>query len=238
MENPADVEKKEAPIKGASPNHTLPDLAVADLTAPDRTKPDRSSARHDDTYSVPLSSDGGILRRGNLVVTPCVTDDLLAVSYLNYKNEGTLPVIFYQQIPTLKDFIDAHLEVGKRIVLGCFRVDDATGKVEFCGLGWISDAVRMNEYCKAETGIGMFRCAGRDNLAFGKMMLESFFQQHNIDVIFGTTPEKNRLALRYAQKLGFDLSSPIEDFCTWEGELVAGIISHLSKKQWQERNRP
>lgn len=180
----------------------------------------------------------GILRSGNLVVTPCVTDSLLAQAYLTYQKEGTLPVIFYLKIPTIKEFIDAHMETGSRITLGCFRVDEETNKVDLVGLGWVSDSVRMGGHCKAEIGIGMFRCAGRDNLAFGKMMLSCFFQQHAIDVLFGTTPEPNRLALRYSRKLGFDLSSPIEDYCTWQGELTAGIISHMSKAQWVERNRP
>ena len=167
-----------------------------------------------------------------------MTDDLLAQAYLTYRKENTLPVIFFQAIPTLKDFVDAHLEVGSRIVLGCFRVNDETKAVEFCGLGWISDSVRMGGHCKAETGIGMFRCAGIDSLEFGKMMLDCFFSKYDIDVIFGVTPEANRLALRYAQKLHFDLSSPIEDYVTWNGQLAPGIISHMSKKQWQERNRP
>lgn len=179
----------------------------------------------------------GILRRGNLVVTAQVTDDLMAQAYLIYRKEKTLPIIFFQSIPTLKDFLDAHMEAGKRIVLGCFRIDEKARTVEFCGLGWISDAVKMGDFLKAETGIGMFRCAGRDSLEFGKMMLTLFFDTYDINAIFGVTPEANKLALRYAQKLGFDLSSPIEDYVSWEGEPAAGIISHMSKAQWCERNR-
>lgn len=190
------------------------------------------------TGDVENPANGGILRRGNLVITPCVTDSLLAQAYLTYQKEKTLPIIFYQSEPAIRDFIAAHLEVGKRIVLGCFRVDDKTQHIEFCGLGWVDNPVRMGGFTKAETGIGMFRCAGRDNVEFGKLMLESFFTQHNIDVLFGCTPEPNRLALRYAQKLHFDLSSPIEDYCTWQGKLCAGVISHMSKAQWQSRNRP
>ncbi len=180
----------------------------------------------------------GILRRDNLVVTPCVTDALLAQAYLTYQREKTLPVIFYQQIPTITDFIKAHLEVGKRIVLGCFRVDDKTKAVEFCGMGWVADSVQMNGYTKAETGIGMFRCAGRDSLEFGKMMFSCFFQQYDIDSLFGVTPEENKLAIRYAQKLGMSIHGPIPQYCTWEGRPTAGWISHISKEQWQERNRP
>lgn len=180
----------------------------------------------------------GILRSGNLVVTSCVTDSLLAQAYLNYQKEGTLPVIFYMKIPTIKEFIDAHMENGSRITLGCFRVDEETKAVEFAGLGWVSDSVRMNGFTKAEIGIGMLRCAGRDNLAFGKMMLESFFSGHAIDVLFGCTPENNKLALRYADKLGFSLHGPIPQYCSWQGQLTAGWISHMSKEEWMERNRP
>lgn len=178
----------------------------------------------------------GILRSGNLIVTSCVTDTLLAQAYLTYQKEGTLPVIFYLQVPTIKQFIDAHLQVGQRITLGCFRIDEETGTSTFVGLGWVSDSVKMGGHYKAEIGIGMFRCAGKDNLAFGKLMLAAFFQQYAIDVLFGCTPEDNKLALRYARKLGFSLHGPIPQYCSWHGELTAGWISHMSKEEWQERN--
>lgn len=191
-----------------------------------------------DVMENPATPADGILRVGNLVITACVTDSLLAEAYLRYQKENTLSTIFYQSVPTLKDFVDAHLEAGKRVVLGCFRVDDKTKSVEFCGLGWISDPVQMGGFTRAETGVGMFRCAGRDSLQFGKMMLSLFFQQFSVDVIFGYTPEANQLAIRYSQKLGFDIIGPVPDMCVWDGKLAPGWISHLSKSQWQERTRP
>lgn len=182
--------------------------------------------------------DGGIVRSGNLVVTPRVTDSLLAQAYLTYEKEGTLPVIFYLKIPTIKAFIDAHMEVGPRVTLGCFRIDEGSNTPTFTGLGWVSDSVRIGKYCKAEIGIGMFRSAGKDNLAFGKMMLQCFFQQYPIDVLFGCTPDENKLALRYAQKLGFSLHGPIPQYCSWGDKLSDAWISHMSKEEWIERNRP
>ena len=177
------------------------------------------------------------VRSNNLLVTSCVTDSLLAQAYLTYQKEGTLPVIFYQREPTISDFIKAHMEVGTRITLGCFRVDEGSETPTFAGLGWVSDAVRMNGFTKAEIGIGMFRCAGRDNLAFGKMMFSLFFDKYKIDCLFGTTPDCNKLALRYAQKLGMSLHGPIPNYCSWRGQLSDGWISHVSREQWIERNR-
>ncbi len=74
--------------------------------------------------------------------------------------------------------------------------------------------------------------------AFGKMMLDLFFTDYDIDAILGTTPDGNKLALRYAQRVGMSLHGPIPNYATWKGELTDGWISHISKIQWAERRKP
>ena len=179
-----------------------------------------------------------IIRNGDLIVTPVVTDINLANAYLRMLEENTLDTVFCQGRPTLTDFMREYLTHGKRITLGCFR-ERGEGEPEFAGMGWVADAVRLGKYMRADTGMVFFKRQSRktDNLMFGRMMLGMFFDTHKIDVIFGTTPEPNKLALRYAEKLGMDLSSPVPDMCPWNGELVPGVISHISKSQWMERGR-
>jgi len=179
-----------------------------------------------------------IIRNGDLIVTPVVTDMHLARAYFNMLEENTLDTVCYQGRPTLTAFLAEYLTHGKRITLGCFR-EREDQEPEFAGMGWVSDAVKLGKHMRADTGMVFFRRQSRktDNLMFGRMMLGMFFDTYKIDVIFGTTPEPNKLALRYAQRLGMDLSNPIPDLCSWHGELVPGVVSHISKAQWMERGR-
>lgn len=180
--------------------------------------------------------DASIIQCGDLVVTPVTTEYHLAQAYLRMLEEGTLSTVFYESAPTLRDYLNDYMTAGRRVTLSCFRL--VSGKQpELCGLGWAFNAVRMGDKFKAEVGMWFARRQTRqsENLKFGQMMLECFFTQHNIDVIFGFTPEANKLALRYSQKLGFDLIGPVPDMCSWNGALAPGWISHLAKSQWTER---
>ncbi len=67
------------------------------------------------------------------------------------------------------------------------------------------------------------------------MMFDVFFVKYEIDALFGTTPDENKLALRYAQRVGMSLHGPIPDFCTWQGKLTAGWISHIGRENWLAR---
>lgn len=181
--------------------------------------------------------DEGVITYQDLIVTPCITDRLLAIAYLKMEAEGTLDAVFYMGRPSMKEFIDGSLEAGK-VVLGCFRQKQDDSEPEFCGIGWVVKAERLSGFIKAETGMCFFRqTKNTDNLTFGRLMLGSFFSRHNVDVLFGLTPEPNKLALRYAKRLNFDMIGPVPDLVAWQGKLCPGWISHMSKEQWMERAR-
>jgi hypothetical protein len=105
-------------------------------------------------------------------------------------------------------------------------------------MGWVMNAIQMNGYQKAETGMVFFRKnVGGDAVKFGRMMLESFFSQYEVDYLFGVTPAQNKLALRYASKLGFSLHGPIPNFATWGGVPADAWISHMSAADWARMRR-
>lgn len=186
---------------------------------------------------MPDSGELKVICRDDLIVTATVTDVLLAQAYIQMTREGTLETVFYEGVPTLADFMADCLTPGKRVTGGCFR--NIPGKPpEFCGIGWVYNPVRMGRHTRADTGMCFFKSQTRktDNLKFGQMLLEVFFRHYNIDALFGFTPEPNKLALRYAQKLGMTIHGPIPDYCTWKGDMVPGWISHISKADWMERN--
>jgi hypothetical protein len=172
----------------------------------------------------------------DLRIIQLTDESLLAKAYLAMDRDGTLGTVFYQGKPTVSSFIKGCLDPGT-VTLGAFRlVDDIA---EFCGIGWVMNATRMNGLIKAECGTCYFKKQSnrKNNVVFGRLMLQAFFENFDIDVIFGTTPEPNRLAIAYAQKLGFSMHGPIPDFATWNGELAPAWISHMNKTEWLERNK-
>jgi RimJ/RimL family protein N-acetyltransferase len=69
---------------------------------------------------------------------------------------------------------------------------------------------------------------------YGRMMIAWSFDQLKLDALYGTTPERNRAAVRFSEKLGFELHGPLPNYCTWEGELCAAWISAMTKARWIE----
>jgi hypothetical protein len=177
-------------------------------------------------------------RYKDLVVTPAVNDEILASAYFRYKSEGTLDTIFYQGVPSLYNFMTAYLQ-PERTTLGCFHQygpDDHD--IELCGLGWVGPSLYCGDnYKKAETGVGFFRKQRdrRNNILFGKMMMAMFFNNFAIDALHGTTPIENKLAVRYAEAVGFKMYGPIPNSAVWKGKPTAAWVSSISKAEWLER---
>jgi len=179
-----------------------------------------------------------IIRCGDLIVTPTVPELYIAKFYIMMVEEGIIDTVFFQSRPSLRDFLEESLTPGRRLTLGCFR-DRGERGIELCGLGWAFNSLKIGNFLRCECGMAFSTRQSRktDNVTFGKLMLQSFFQVHNVDAIYGSTPEPNKLALRYSAKLGFSLHGPIPDACSWKGVLTPVWISYLSKNQWLERNR-
>lgn len=184
-------------------------------------------------------SQDTIIRRGDMFVTAQVHEVHLAQAYMQMFKEGTLGVVFHQHIPTLREFLNEFLAVGNRIVCGCFR-DIPGGKPLLCGLAWAFGTTGMGEFKRCEVGEWFSKEAMRKSerngsLQFSQMALSIFFDISKIDVVFGVTPTPNRLAVKFARAMGFDLIGPIPDYCVWNGKLCAAWISHLSRAQWNQR---
>ena len=69
------------------------------------------------------------------------------------------------------------------------------------------------------------------------MMVDHAITHVGLDAMFGATPVKNPAAIRYMQKLGFSHCGPVENYCSFNGELCACEISWMTREKW-ERIRP
>lgn len=177
-----------------------------------------------------------VLRYRNLIVTTSVTDQMLARAYFQMQSDGTLPVVYYDEVPTLLEFMNGHLGQGcGRIVLGCFR-ENGTLTPDFCGFGWSMNSMVVGDKRKSDCGFCFFKGQkGSDSVDFGRMMLDVFFRSFDIDILFGMTPEDNKLATRFIQKVGISVHGPVPDFATWQGKPTGAWISHIRKESFLER---
>jgi RimJ/RimL family protein N-acetyltransferase len=170
----------------------------------------------------------------NLIVAPSPPEALLGEIYLRLAKEDLLGQVFYEGIPSLAWFLE-RFQKPDTDVLACFRRDGENALLS--GLGWINNVKQSNDgYRRAEVGIAFFRHQLR-SIEFGKMMLAWFFENREVDFLYGCTPEPNRPAWRYAKALGFTLHGPIPNFTSWKGEACGVMISALSRKDWNLSTR-
>ncbi len=184
----------------------------------------------------------GLFRAGNLAMSIRLSDDLLATAYLRFKQEETLPTIYYERQPSICEYLQQVMQ-PEHISLGGFVDRRGDGKAwDFAGICWVFDRQELgNGLYKAETGFGFFKdvATSREKVELGKLAVALTFSAFNIDVLFGATPTENRAARRFARSVGFDMSpAPIKNFISWEGALSDAWISSLTKKDWMARTRP
>jgi len=173
-------------------------------------------------------------RCGDLLVTPCRDASMLAVAYLRWAQDGTLPILFYEGVPDLRWWLD-WTDNPKNNFLACMRTYADGRDPEFIGMGWINTVTQIGrDHRKAEVGFAFFD--GYSPLAkvrFGQMMLEWAFERVNVNVCYGTTPLPNALAIRYAQLIGMKIEAQIPNFTTWKNNLCSVAISMAERDAWR-----
>jgi RimJ/RimL family protein N-acetyltransferase len=174
---------------------------------------------------------------GDLVVGPVTpqNDHLLGYAYLRFKEDGLLPVIYYEAEsggPTLRWFIDHHLQAGT--TLGAFIVEPS-GKHRLVGLGWINYQMQFarGKHKKADVGMGFFRgTSPSHSKLLTQMMIDWTFNEIGLDQAVGITPSPNRMAVRFLKGLGFELFGPIPNDVGWHGEMVSAYVSVMTRERW------
>ncbi len=177
----------------------------------------------------------GLYRCGELAVAPGLTENLIGRAYYRLEDDGSLPTVYYEGVPSVGEHI-RRMSGPTAILQGAFIDRTAERKVvDFCGLSWVLHREELGiGLAKAEVGFAFFRhCASpHQKLELARMMLDVLFGKYAIDILIGTTPVCNKLALRFSAALGFTLSGPIPDYISWEGALEGVMVSTLKKTTW------
>jgi len=161
-------------------------------------------------------------------VVPANQDEVLAHAYLRFQADGLLPMVFSEGETSLRWFLETYRSM--HVVAGM------DGE-RLAGLGWLNKIIDMGTAgWKADCGMAFFpEISPWSKVRLGELFIDCAFEELNLQGLFGTTPEPNRRALRYAKKLGFQLHGPIPAMSAWEGKICAAYISSMTRQQWLQK---
>jgi len=168
---------------------------------------------------------------GDLVIARCQDDEVLAYAYSRFKREGLLDLLFYENHYTMYQFISKYLE-DKTSTLACFTMD-STGTLNLSGIGWINDVTKMGDFARANSGMAFFRKQG-NLVLFAQMMIEWALDHLNIEAMHGVTPAKNRAAVLFSRKCGFQIVGPLDAGTVWDGEICPVYLSAMTQERWNQ----
>ena len=112
---------------------------------------------------------------------------------------------------------------------------DLNGHV--AGLAWIDRIEPTEKVKRGCASVVVFReyWKPRVSTEFGRIFLGQAFNILDFDLIYGVTPEPNRLSRNYIARLGFQHVATVPGFCSYHGERVNARISILTKEQFNSK---
>jgi RimJ/RimL family protein N-acetyltransferase len=170
---------------------------------------------------------------GDLLVTPLVNEETLATIYLQFKKDGILDTVFHERNVSLRWFLD-FLMNEKTDVLACGRLK-SDGSMELCGIGWINCYFQAADKLKCDVSHGFMKQFWGHGLplTWCRLMLDWTFTSRKADVVYGVTPEPNRLAVAFARKLGFTMHGPVPYWSQFRGEACSCYIDTMTRDEWK-----
>jgi RimJ/RimL family protein N-acetyltransferase len=209
--------------------------------------PDPTAAAWDWTKSVQLE-DGTklhILRLG----AGLISEYTLARIYLGLADAKLLQVVWPGEVPSLSWWMqwvaEKRLDGGPRNVVMAAYVQKGT-ELTIAGFGSIATITYLGliggePRYKAECGFGFLPSTHKTRLPmeFGEMMLDYGFESLGIEVAYGTTPKPNKLACRFAERLGLEVVGVLPIYGPWMSEngLVTPCdyqVACLTREKWEK----
>lgn len=193
------------------------------------------------------SSDGVLYTMRDLVMSPRPPERILAHLYFQFETQNRLSALFHENdSPSLLWFLQTFL-APETSTLICYRVSEceiATGGSYMVdgkwytpiGMTWINKTWPIGiNFRKSECGMAFVRGVPVDDTVdCARMTVQWAFENLAIDVLIGTTPEPNRAAVIFGQKVGFQQTGPLEGYTAWHGKLCSVILSSMTKDRWEK----
>lgn len=187
------------------------------------------------------ADNGGIYRIRDLSVAPHPLERILADLYYRFEAQGRMEALFYEgDKPTLRWWLNNFM-APETSTLACYR-ETTDGEYEVdgrkftpIGMTWINKTWPIGKkFRKAEVGMGFVKGVPiEDTVDCGRLTIEWAFRNLSLDALIGTTPQPNRAAVMFGQRLGFNQSGPVYGFTAWHGRLCGAMIQSLTRDQWE-----
>ena len=182
-----------------------------------------------------------VVKKGTIKIRSEIGQSLLAVAYLRMEQEGFLPMVFWDKVLDLREFLDWCAKPNM-VVAGCFVETpgptlDAPPVIQLAGLGWIYNIKDRNGCRYADVGEVFWREYQSMGVTFDlvKALYQFAFGPCKITALYGITPEKNIAAVRFMKRCGFQAYGPVPGLCCWYGEECGGWLSVLTRDAWVEK---
>jgi len=154
--------------------------------------------------------------------------NLIAYWYIQSVLCGRADKVFYAAPHDIKYLIDWFDQL--EVCLGAFQ----DGKL--IGVGFVSNTLNFRGEGltkRGEVGFGFLNnCNVLSALHAGRLMIDYILGELGYDILLGTTPELNKVALAFAKRLKFEQYGPVPYTSFYLGQITGTYTSIITKEKW------
>jgi RimJ/RimL family protein N-acetyltransferase len=157
-----------------------------------------------------------------------VSEIMMARIWIALSTAKLLHIVWPGHVPTLRWLLDWATDANadgspRNVVIGCLIQNGE--KLDIAGFGTIATItflgnIKEQPRFKAEVGFAFLPFAHRTMLPyqFAEMMIDWGFRTLNLQVLYGTTPKPNKMACRFAERVGFQVVGVLPVYGPWMKE--------------------
>lgn len=160
--------------------------------------------------------------------------DTLLKLYDRLHEEDLWSVVFHENPEmSLNQFVGFFNETSN--LLQILSIVEGDNILDTAGMAWVSGLVDCaGALVRGHGSFVFFRNWQKPHYTdrFAKIILEYWFTALNLDLVMGVTPTKNRAALAFVKRNGFETIGYAKDFTSFDGKPDDAVISVMHKKEF------
>lgn len=157
--------------------------------------------------------------------------EILRTIYRKLVAQGIIQDLCHDRIHTTEEEFVQY--VDKDVLAHIFL--DLNGQI--VGLAWLDKVDETDTLRKGCASVAFFReyWDPRISLVFGQMFLGQVFNILDFDLVYGVTPEPNRLSRLFCTRLGMTYSAVLRNFVSYRGKTVNGLYCSITKAEFNSK---
>jgi len=151
--------------------------------------------------------------------------DALAALYLGLKICGRADIVFYGG-HDIEWFIQEMISKPSFLCMSDGHI---------MGFGIVNECMGATR-CEVSFGF-LPSCKARDAVQFGVKMMACVFNWVKPTYVYGTTPSRNKTALKYAKLIGMKQVAVIPNYIDYQGSPDDAVLSYIDRETWEKNGR-